>query len=166
MKRILIVGSPGAGKSTFARGLAEITGIPLYHMDNLYWNERGEHITRTELLARLDPVLRGESWIIDGNYGATFDHRITFATDVILLDVDTDICISGIISRVGSERSDIPFVEQGVPTDLLEVASRYKNETLPKMLKTINDNPRVKFIHLHSREDANNYLQKLREETV
>ena len=166
MKRILVIGSPGAGKSTFARSLAEITGIPLYHIDNIYWNERGEHITRRELLDRLDPILRSGSWIIDGNYGATFEYRIPFATDVMLLDVDTDTCISGIIRRVGIERADIPFVENGVPADLVEVASQYRNETLPKMLEIINDNPRVKFTHFHSRDDANNYLQMLRDEAI
>ncbi len=161
MNRILVIGSPGAGKSTFARSLAEITHIPLYHIDNLYWNEKGDHITRAELLDRLDPILKSESWIVDGNYASTFSHRISFATTVILLDVDTNTCIAGIVERVGSPRSDIPFVETETPTDLVEVANCYRNETLPKMLKTINDNPRVKFIHLHSRKDANNYLQNI-----
>ncbi|MBR3680460.1 MAG: adenylate kinase [Clostridia bacterium] len=163
LHRILIIGSPGAGKSTFARGLAEITGLPLYHIDNLYWNESGEYITRAELIERLDPILRTESWIIDGNYSATFAYRLSFASAVILLDVDFETCKRGIAERTGKPREDIPFVEREVPADLIEAARRYAEHTLPKMLKIINGQPRVKFIHLHSRDDANNYLQKLRE---
>ena len=162
MERILIIGSPGAGKSTFARSLAEITCLPLCHIDNLYWKENGEHVSRAELLVRLDPILQTEKWIIDGNYSATFDYRIRFATAVVLLDVDFPLCREGIISRVGRPRADIPFVETEVPTDLIEVAQRFETQTLPKMLKIINDHPRVKFIHLHSREDAKNYLQNLK----
>ncbi len=160
----MIIGSPGAGKSTLARLLAEITGLPLYHIDNLYWNEIGESVTREELVRRLDPILRSESWIIDGNYSATFEYRISFCDTVILLDVDFDTCREGIASRIGKVRSDIPFVETEVPTNLVEAAKRYKSYTLPKMLKNIEDHPRVKFIHLRSRDDANNYLQKLRED--
>ncbi len=164
MHRILIIGSPGAGKSTFARGLAEITGLPLYHIDNLYWNESGEYITRAELIERLDPILHSESWIIDGNYSATFEYRISFATAIILLDVDFDTCRDGIISRTGTPREDIPFVEREVPTELIEAARRYRDYTLPKMMERMKAYPRVKFIHLHSREDAKNYLQKLRKD--
>lgn len=162
MSRILVIGSPGAGKSVFSRRLAEITGLPLTHIDNLYWNEKGEHLERAALVERLDPILKGNEWIIDGNYSATFAYRLSFATAVILLDVDFETCRQGITDRVGKPRADIPFVESEVPTDLIEAAKRYQSYTLPKMLKNIEEAPRVKFIYLHSREDANKYLQNLK----
>lgn len=162
MSRILVIGSPGAGKSVFSRRLAEITGLPLTHIDNLYWNERGEHIERAELVEKLTPILQGDSWIIDGNYSATFAYRLSFATTVILLDVDFDTCRAGITDRVGKPRADIPFVESEVPADLIEAARRYQSYTLPKMLKSVEEAPRVKFIHFSSREDANKYLQNLK----
>ena len=166
MSRILVIGSPGAGKSVFSRRLAEITGLPLTHIDNLYWNEKGEYIERSELVEKLTPILQGDSWIIDGNYSATFAYRLSCATHVILLDVDFDTCRAGITDRVGKPRADIPFVESEVPADLIEAARRYQSYTLPKMLKSIEEAPRVKFIHLNSREDANNYLHSVKGELL
>ena len=166
MARILVVGSPGAGKSTFSRELAARTGIPLTHIDNLYWDKNGNHVERAELIKRLTPVLESEAWIIDGNYSATFAYRLSFATHVILIDVDFDTCRAGITDRVGKPRADIPFVESEVPADLIEAARRYQSYTLPKMLKSIEGAPRVKFIHLHSREDANNYLHSVKGELL
>ena len=166
MARILVIGSPGAGKSTFSRGLAARTGIPLTHIDNLYWNEKGEHLERAALVERLDPILKGDEWIIDGNYSATFAYRLSFATHVILLDVDFETCRAGITDRVGKPRADLPFVESEVPSDLIEAARRYQSYTLPKMLKSIEEAPRVKFIHLRSREDANKYLHSVKGELL
>ena len=80
--------------------------------------------------------------------------------------MDFETCRAGIIDRVGKPRTDIPFVESEVPTDLVEVARRYQYYTLPKMLKSIEEAPRVKFIHLHSREEANNYLHSVKGELL
>ena len=161
MQRILVIGPPGAGKSCFSRALSELTGLPLYHIDNLYWNERGESISREELLLLLDPILKSERWIIDGNYSATFAHRVGYATTVILLDIDPDACEEGIRERTGKPRSDIPFIESEIPLDLITVTRRFRPYTLPKMLKELENHPRVKLIRFNTREDANNYLHSL-----
>ena len=161
MERILVIGSPGSGKSYFSRALAEVTGLPLYHLDNIYWKDTGEHISREELRLRLAPILAGERWIIDGNFSATFEYRLAHATTVMLLDIDFDICEAGIRSRVGMARSDIPFVEADVPVELIEAARRYRSYTMPKMLEVLNRYPRVKLLRFYTREEVNNYLHCL-----
>ena len=75
MNKIIVIGCPGSGKSTFSRALAERTGIPLYYMDMLFWNSDKTHVTREELRARLSRVMEGEAWIIDGNYLSTMEMR-------------------------------------------------------------------------------------------
>ena len=161
MARILVIGSPGAGKSHFSRALAAATGIPLYHIDMLYWDENGGYCSRDELVARLGPILEGDRWIIDGNFSATFPLRLSYATDVILLDYDFEVCEEGIRSRVGTPRADMPFVEGEVPTELIEAARRYRTHTLPKMLKAMEGHPRVKLLRFDTREKANDYLQSI-----
>ena len=76
-RRILIIGCPGSGKSTFARRLAEKTGIPLYHLDAIYWRADRTTLTREELIDRLLPIMAGDNWIIDGNYNGTMPLRVS-----------------------------------------------------------------------------------------
>ena len=80
MKKIVIIGSPGAGKSTFARKLHEKTGLPLVYLDSIWHKADRTHISREEFDIRLDEILSLDSWIIDGNYSRTWSaglwHRI------------------------------------------------------------------------------------------
>lgn len=85
MKRVLIVGSPGAGKSTLAKKLAVQTGLPLIHLDDLYWNTGWMPVERTCWLARLHAALSGEAWIIDGNFSSTLLMRAYRADTVYFL---------------------------------------------------------------------------------
>ena len=71
MNKIIILGCPGSGKSTLARKLHAVTGLPLFHLDNIWWNPDGTHITREEFAARQKEITSGTRWIIDGNYGRT-----------------------------------------------------------------------------------------------
>ena len=75
MKRVIVIGSPGAGKSTFARDLRDKTGLPLYHLDNTWHKPDRTTISKEELDARLHAMLAKDSWIIDGNYSMTLELR-------------------------------------------------------------------------------------------
>ena len=68
MKKIIVIGSPGAGKSTFARKLREKTGIPLYYLDMLWHKPDRTNVSQEEFDAGLDSILCQDEWIIDGNY--------------------------------------------------------------------------------------------------
>ncbi len=112
MRRVLVIGSPGAGKSTFARALAERTGLPLIHLDAEYhlpgWTEPDESLWQT----RVERLVGGERWIIDGNYGGSMHYRLTKADTAILLDYPTWLCLWRLIKRIvtlrGTVRPDAP----------------------------------------------------------
>lgn len=76
MKKIIVIGCPGSGKSTFSRELHSKTGIPLYHLDMMYWNEDKTKVEKNVFLERLSDALEKDMWIIDGNYGSTMESRI------------------------------------------------------------------------------------------
>lgn len=92
MHRVLILGSPGAGKSTFAKKLAAQPGLPLTHLDDLYWETGWVNVQREVWLGRLQEALDGENWIIDGNYGSTLEIRAARADTVIFLVPPREIC--------------------------------------------------------------------------
>ena len=68
MKKVIVIGCPGAGKTTFAERLRDKTELPLYYLDAIWHNPDRTHISREEYDARLAEILALDSWIIDGNY--------------------------------------------------------------------------------------------------
>ena len=68
-----MIGSPGAGKSTFARQLRDKTGLPLYYLDMIWHLPDRTTITKEEFDQKLMDILNTDSWIIDGNYGRTIE---------------------------------------------------------------------------------------------
>lgn len=114
MKKIMIVGSGGAGKSTFARKLNEIIGIRLFHLDRLFWKPGWECISREELEEKIRSIITLDSWIIDGNYSSTMEMRLKEADTIIFLDFPLWLCLWGVIKRrIMYERKIRPDITEG-----------------------------------------------------
>ncbi len=114
MKRVLIIGSSGAGKSTFARRLRKATGLDLVHLDKLYWKPNWvETIDKNEWRKTLAEVLKVKEWIVDGNYGSTMEMRIAACDTVILLEMPRTVCVYRILKRVA-------FYRKGKRPDMAE----------------------------------------------
>lgn len=111
MRQILIIGNAGSGKSTFAKALSQNTGLPLVHLDRLYWKGSWEHVSREEFDAALQAELEKPQWIIDGNFNRTLPHRLSCCDTVFFFDLPTWVCLWGITKRVftnyGKTRSDM-----------------------------------------------------------
>lgn len=99
MKRVLIIGSPGAGKTFLSKQLAEKLKLPLIHLDHLYYKPDWVSIEKPEFDKLLQVELEKDSWIMDGNYNRTIPHRIKYADTVICLDYGRWICAWRAIKR-------------------------------------------------------------------
>lgn len=99
MKRVLIIGSGGAGKSTLARRLGEKTGIEVIHLDRLYWRPGWVKTPAEEWSAIVAHQLEKDSWIMDGNFGGTFELRAKAADTIIFLEISRWICLYRVIKR-------------------------------------------------------------------
>ena len=99
MKRITIIGCGGSGKSALARQLGAILGLPVIHLDSLYWKSGWVSTPRPEWTRIQKELVRGDSWIIDGNYGGTLDIRLAACSAVIFLDFPSRICLWRVIKR-------------------------------------------------------------------
>ena len=111
MKKVIVIGCPGSGKSVFSRALHKITGLPLYHLDMIYWREDKTFLSREELIEKINEIGATDEWIIDGNYGGTMELRMSLCDTIIFLDYSTDVCLEGIMTRRGSQRPDIPWTD-------------------------------------------------------
>ncbi len=100
MQRVLVIGSPGAGKSTFARALARRTGLPLIHLDAEFWLPHWTERDETEWQTKLSGLVEGNRWIIDGNYGSSLPVRFARADTVFFLDYPTATCLVRAVKRI------------------------------------------------------------------
>ncbi|WP_191385244.1 AAA family ATPase [uncultured Flavonifractor sp.] len=104
MRRVLVLGCPGAGKSTLARSLGEALSLPVVHLDKLWWKSGWINRTEGEFDALLDTVLLGEEWVIDGNYLRTLPRRLERCDAVVLLDYPRQVCLFRALRRILSWR--------------------------------------------------------------
>ena len=162
MKRILVIGCPGAGKTYFSKKLSQYLSLPVVHMDNLYWRKDKTSVSREELITKLKPYLEKEKWIIDGNYHHTLEMRLPYATDVFVLDISREECIKGIKNRINQPRDDIPWIEsEEDANELIAWTADYGFRTKDEEMALLEKN---KHLHVHiiqSRQEMDEYLEKL-----
>lgn len=133
MRKVVVIGCPGAGKSTFARRLSAATGLPLFYLDRLWHRPDRTTVSRETFDARLQEVLAQEAWIIDGNYLRTLEMRLSACDTVFLLDYPTSVCLAGAAARIGSERPDLPWVETTFDESFRQWIEAFPQEQLPRI---------------------------------
>ena len=160
--RIIVLGCSGSGKSTFAKKLHECTDLPLFHLDNIWWKPDMSHIAREEFDEKLEAILQGDKWIIDGDYSRTYETRIKACDTVIFLDCSEEECMEGITRRVGEKRSDIPWVEDHLDPELVEMVRSYRSENRPVLYALLEQYRDKKKIIFKTRHEADEWLDKYR----
>ena len=158
MKKVIVIGCPGSGKSTVSRALHNKTGIPLYHLDMMYWNADRTTVENSVFLERLSAVLEKDEWIIDGNYSSTMKLRMAACDTVIFLDYPLDVCLDGIRERRGKPRSDMPWIETEEDSEFIEFIKNYNEQQKPKVLELLKKYSDKNIIILESREQADAFL--------
>ena len=161
MKKVIVIGCPGSGKTTFAEKLKDKTGLPLYYLDAIWHKPDKTHIPREEFDIRLGEILAEDAWIIDGNYSRTIERRIAACDTVFLFDLPTEVCLAGAMSRVGKERYEMPWIETEFDPEFKKQIEEFPTTTLPaiyELLEKYNDRNITVF---KSRQEADIYLKTL-----
>lgn len=160
MQKVMVIGCPGSGKSTFSRALSQITGLPLTHLDMLYWNADKTTVERSVFIERLSEVLQKDAWIIDGNYSSTMELRMQECDTVFFLDYPADICLQGVKDRQGKPRSDMPWVETEEDTEFLEYIQNFYKENRPQVLELLQKYSHKTIYVFQNRTEADVFLSK------
>lgn len=158
MKKVLIIGCPGSGKSTFARKLHARTGIPLFYLDMLYHRPDKTTSAPQEFDKKLEEILRQDRWILDGNYIRTIPMRMEYCDTVFWLDYPLEVCLQGIASRFGKPREDMPWIETQRDEEFMEFVCEFPKVTRPKIAEVLEKNKDKHIVVFHSREEAEEYL--------
>ena len=148
MQRVMIIGCGGAGKSTLARQGGEKTGLPVMHLDQLWWAPGNwQHIEREKFDARLQEEMAKPQWILDGNFNRTVEMRLKECDTVIYLDYNRFVCIFGWLKRViqnwGKTRPDMG------PN-----CSEWLDPEFAKWIWTFNGKNRKKYHELLSQQEG------------
>ncbi len=160
--KILVIGCPGGGKSTFSRRLAEKTGLPLIHLDNIYWLPDHTTVSRETFDTRLSEILATDAWLIDGNYGRTQSLRMAAAEAVFFFDIPTEVCLAGVYARKGKPRSDMPWVEgDTVDEAFLQSVRDFSGTPRENLLARLREHPHLAVITFRSHAEAEEYLSNL-----
>ena len=166
MERILIIGCGGSGKSTLARQLGEITGLPVVHLDKLFWHPGWVESTKEEIDGKIKAVLEEPKWIMDGNYNRTLPMRIGKCDTVIYLDFSRIACIAGVLKRVLTTYGTVrPDMGEGCPErfdwDFLKWVWNFNKTKRERYYRLLNEAEGVETIVLKNRRAVRKFLKQL-----
>jgi adenylate kinase family enzyme len=138
VKRVLVIGHPGSGKSTFALDLSKKTGLPVIHLDKEFWQSGWKPTQKDKWRQRVENMAGSEVWIMDGTYDRTLDIRLLRADTVIFLDYSRFLCLWRVIKRIitnfGRVRSNMADgCPERIDLDFLIFAWRYRRDRYPKV---------------------------------
>lgn len=166
MRRVVVVGTYGAGKSTLAAELGSLLGIPVHHLDALRWRSGWELLPRSEWEALLDRLVAEDAWITDGNFEGTLERRLRRADTILVLDASLPLSLWRTVRRRLSrrERPDLaPGLEEKLNLALFRLFARYRREVRPQLLELVRRHARGRqVIVLRRRADARALLDAVR----
>lgn len=163
MNKVIVIGCPGSGKTTFAEKLNKRTGLPLYYLDAIWHKPDKTHIPREEFDERIKEIFKEEKWIIDGNYKRTIEIRLKECDTVFLFDLPTKICLQGVTQRIGKERYDLPWLETEPDNEFIDFIRKFPETTLPYIYELLDKYKNEKQIVIFkSREEADKYISSIK----
>ncbi len=169
MKRVLVVGSPGAGKTLFAKRLAKKTGLPLVHLDTYYHDKTKDYYSeqnKPAWRAKVMELIKPNTWIIDGNYSSTFPDRFERADTIFFLDYPLHTRLRGVFNRRleyrNRKREDMPEDwQEKIDWSFLEFVWNFKKNYRHKITDVLKTQSSKKIVIFKKRSEATKYLKML-----
>lgn len=163
MKKIIIIGSGGAGKSTLAQKLGTMLQIPVYHLDAIHWQPGWKPMERETFIEAQHEILTQATWIIDGNYGSTMDIRLQQADTILFLHYRTIRCLYGIIKRRVQYRNKTrPDMGKDCPEkidwEFIQWVRQFNKVKAPAIYERLNDLDNTKILVFKTPKELKKFL--------
>lgn len=165
MKRIIVIGCGGAGKSTLSRKLSDKLNIPVYHLDKIFWNRGWIQTPQEEFDIKLKSLVNKDKWIIDGNYIRTLDMRVERADTIIFINMSTYLCLYRAIKRRimynGKSRPDMAEgCPEGVDFEFFKWILNYNKKIRPEILEKLKKYNDKTVIILNGKKEVKDFINK------
>lgn len=165
MKKIIVIGCGGAGKSTFSRKISKKFNIPVYHLDKLFWNKGWVETPKEKFDSDIKKILNRDKWIIDGNYLRTLDMRAEKADTIIFINMPTYLCLYRIIKRRlmyrGKSRPDMAEeCPEGIDFDFFKWVLTYNKKIKPTILTKLKSYKNKEIIIFNNKKDIKDFIEK------
>lgn len=164
MRKVLIIGSGGAGKSTLANQLGKLLDIEVLHLDKIYWQPGWVEMPKAEWRKTVEELSRREAWIMDGNYSGTLDLRFAACDTVVFLDMARPLCLWRVLKRAVMYRNrSRPDMAEGCPEQLtwefILWIWNYPRRSRPKIVRALESALEgKKVVWLRSQSDVRRFL--------
>lgn len=165
VERIQIMGCSGSGKSTLARNLGVKTGLPVVHIDQLFWKSGWVESSKEEIDGKILNAAAGERWIMDGNYSRTLHHRLKRCDLAVYLDFPRWFCIWSVIRRylqnLGRVRPDMPDgCPEKIDREFLAWVWTYNRNHRKKFLEMLGELPGERVVILKNRREVKRFVEQ------
>ncbi|WGS17424.1 MULTISPECIES: DNA topology modulation protein [unclassified Bradyrhizobium] len=169
MQRVLVMGSSGSGKSTFARRLSDITGIPTVSIDALFWKPGWVESEKEEFENRMIEAAQQPRWIVDGNYlgSGAGELRRQLSDTVVWFDLPRSTCMLGVFKRIAASYGKVrPEMAAGCPEkidlEFFRYVWAYRRQQRPKLVAYFQGlRPDQTLVCFTDHEQADDYLEGL-----
>jgi adenylate kinase family enzyme len=167
VKKVLVIGSGGAGKSTFSRRLGGRLGLEVIHLDTAFWRPGWQPTPKDEWARKVEELIRRESWVMDGNFSGTLEKRLAACDTVVFLDLPRIVCVwRALKRRMMYRNTSRPDMAEGCrekfDLEFLLWVWNYPTRSRPKVLALLEKYAEGKeIIRLGSSAEAERFLNRL-----
>ncbi|HYO62783.1 MAG TPA: DNA topology modulation protein [Pyrinomonadaceae bacterium] len=172
MKKVLVIGSGGSGKSTFAQRLGRRLDLEVIHLDRHFWGAGWVETPRDEWARRVEELTARDAWVMDGNYGGTLAQRVAACDTIIFLDLPRSVCVWRVVRRAlryrGRTRPDMAEgCRERLTLEFVRWVWNYPERSRPKVLALLDANARAKrVVRLRSRAEVERFLAAAHDRTT